>query len=72
MPHCIRLYESAALILYQQRLFYEDLLNEPEAPTTEQIARALLALDKAREQALRAWEGIPPDLREGVLGPPPG
>jgi hypothetical protein len=72
MPNQIRLYESAMLKMYQQVLFFEDLLNESEEPTAEEIAGALLVLHKARKRALQAWEGIPPDRRDGVPGPPPG
>jgi hypothetical protein len=70
MSEQIRLYESAVLKLHQQQLFVEDLLSAPEEPTVEEIAAALDALSKAREKALRAWEQIPPDIREGLPGPP--
>lgn len=68
MLHPIRLYENAMLRALQQRLFCDGLLSE--TPTAEEIGRALTALHEAREEALEAWEAIPVELREGVLGPP--
>jgi hypothetical protein len=70
------LYDAAMLEMYRQMIDFEDrgdrLLgaNASRWPTDAEVATAFHALRKTHKKAVQAWQAIPLDMREGVIGPP--